>query len=63
MNSKWIDDALAAMTIEEKVGQTLMYCIFRLEEDTLADAMEAIDEYRLGGIFHFDSYPIMQGVP
>ncbi len=49
----WVENALAEMTIEEKVGQTFMVAYFVCDDDVIDGIKKDMDTYHLGGIFHF----------
>lgn len=56
MNSQskdWVGSVLNQMTIEEKVGHLLMVAFFNMGEDAVPGIIHKINEYHLGGIFHF----------
>ena len=48
MNRKRIDDTILKMSVEEKVGQTLMFCCFRLENEVLQETLDIVGKYHLG---------------
>ncbi|MBM6828253.1 glycoside hydrolase family 3 protein [Anaerotignum lactatifermentans] len=58
METEWIEETLADMTLEEKVGQMLMMDFRNLSDGTpmtelSEDAAEQIEEYHLGGVILF----------
>lgn len=48
--NKWVENTLAAMTVEEKAGQLLMVYFRNLPEER-ADVIKSVLKYNLGGIF------------
>ncbi len=54
MSNKWMEETLAGLTVEEKVGQLLMVAFFNLPAERLT-VFDSILKYKLGGIFQPNS--------
>lgn len=55
INTAWVEQTLAAMTLEEKVGQLLIVGFWDFKDaETI---LQKVKKYHLGGVFHFsESY-------
>lgn len=53
-NHEWIESKINAMTLEEKVGQVLIIKYDKLTSENHCTIINHIQQYHLGGIFHFD---------
>ena len=55
MDNNWVENTLAKMTLEEKVGQILIVGFWDFTDQE--NLIERVKDYKLGGVFHFaESY-------
>ena len=58
---QWVDSTLAALTLEEKIGQLFMVATFsNREESTTRFIDRLIDDFHLGGLIFFQGGPVRQ---
>ena len=58
---RWTEDALKAMTLEEKIGQLFMIAAYSNRSSKYEDELEAsIKEYNVGGLIFFQGDPVRQ---
>ena len=55
MTHTWIEETMASMTLEEKVGQVLMVGFWNLNAESFPEIRKKIRQYPIGGFFHFNA--------
>lgn len=59
MNQAWVDETLAGLTLEEKIGQVMLTCFFDFSKASLRVNLDNLRRDKFGGIFHFGVSPDM----
>ncbi len=53
LSSEWVNKTLAAMTLQQKIGQLLHPCVWPSESEDRGKWVEALDGIEIGGLFIF----------